>query len=141
MGDHIYSVPTSYLKDGVTLKDNPTLPDEAIQDLGHKPMGQADGTAMDNRGHWYFGSLPESTVYSINTNGNPDQITHIHRHVHSLRDMQWPDTFSFDGTGNLLFTTTRFQLFADMLINPLEVNYRLIRFKTDSVAYSAARRK
>lgn len=136
-GDHIYSVATSYLKDSTTLKQNPTLPDNAVQDLGAKPMGQADGTAMDNRGRWYFGSLPESAVYSIDTNGNPNQLPRASRAVQSSKDMQWPDTFSFDGQGNLLFTSTRFQLFAEMMVNPQEVNYRLIRFKTNSLPYSA----
>lgn len=101
-------------------------------------MGQADGAAMDNRGRWYFGSLPQSAVYSVDTNGSPNQIIpRAVKVIQNEKELQWPDTFSFDGRGNLLLTTTRFQLFSTMMVNPEEVNYRLIRFRTGSVGYSA----
>ncbi|ODM91781.1 Protein yellow [Orchesella cincta] len=135
-GDHIYRLNTTTLKNGAQLKANSMLSDADVQDLGAKPSGQSDGSAMDNRGRWYFGSLPESAVYYVDTTGNPGNLTSSStKAVGNRREMQWPDTFSFDGMGNLLFTSDRFQLVDADMINPNEVNFRLIRFKTDSVSY------
>ncbi|CAL8129005.1 unnamed protein product [Orchesella dallaii] len=135
-GDHIYRINTSTLKNNTRLKMNSSLLDIEVQDVGAKPSGQSDGSAMDNRGRWYFGSLPESAVYFVDTTGNPVNLAGTEmKAVGNRREMQWPDTFSFDGVGNLLFTTNRFQLVDAQMINPNEVNYRLIRFRTDSVSY------
>lgn len=137
-GDRIYSVDTSILNVGAALKANPNLPDNVVRDHGEKLSGQADGAAMDNKGRWYFGSLPESAVYHVDTTGNPSALPKTAKVVGSTTNMQWPDTFSFDGVGNLLVMTNRFQRFAENQVNPNEVNYRLIRFKTESVSYQSS---
>lgn len=137
-GTHIYSVATDTLKRSAVLKLIPTLPDNVIRDHGEKPMGQADGTAMDNQGSWFFGSLPQSAVYRIDTNQNiEEELQSADEVAQNNIDLQWPDTFSFDGRGNLLFTTTRFQLFSTYAVNPEEINYRLISLRTGTNAYNA----
>jgi hypothetical protein len=119
---HLYSVNTTVLRDenrarGVADYDN------SIKDIGLKPS-QTVGMVMDNQGILYYGLLGNSAV------GRWDSRTPFSSGqrliARDLKYLEWPNSFTFDPTGNLTVLTNSLAKFIFGKMNLDEYNFRLI---------------
>lgn len=131
----IYKIKTDILENPA-LRQNGTLQQKDALIFGEKP-GQSDGFAMTSTGKLYYGNLVENSVISTDTSPQLMQIGPQKIVTESSVDFSWPDTFTFDGNGKLALTTTKFQLFAAKMIDPMEFNYRvtILRYTGPVFAY------
>lgn len=125
---HIYSICTSIAKNEMYSKQNVS---EYITDHGTK-QGQSGGMMCDNRGEIYYGVLPLDAVGKWNTS-EPLQKAEIVEENHEI--IKWPDSFSFDGNGNLYLITNSILYFSRNTINVNEINFRIIKLHTGSACY------
>jgi sugar lactone lactonase YvrE len=105
-GNHLFSIPTKYLRDFTTTDD---FLHSQLTVVGQK-MSASDGMAVDSSGKLYFGSFSNSAVVSWDpsTPLSPQTQTIV---CSDAEQMQWQDTFAFDNQGNLFFTTNRLQAY------------------------------
>lgn len=110
-GNHLFSIPTRYLRDFGTTDD---FLHSQVTVVGQK-LSASDGMAVDSSGRLYFGSFSNSAVVSWDpsTPLTPQTQTIL---CSDAEQMQWQDTFAFDNQGNLYFTTNRLQAY--FLVGP-----------------------
>ena len=78
--------------------------------VNHGVKGYSDGMTHDDKGRLYFGNQATSEVMQWDTSSESiDDAVVVAR---QNATMQWPDTFAWDGQGNLIFVSNKLQLFA-----------------------------
>jgi sugar lactone lactonase YvrE len=97
---HLYSVPTSLLRDK-SISDDAVA--QKITDLGEK--GASDGLEADDQGRIYAGDYERNSVRQRQTDGEWKTIAHDPR-------ILWPDTFSVAKDGYLYFTVNQLERMA-----------------------------
>ncbi|KAH0809686.1 hypothetical protein GEV33_013106 [Tenebrio molitor] len=119
---HLYSVNTTVLRDKNRARAAPDY-DNSIKDIGLKPS-QTVGMVMDNQGILYYGLLGNSAV------GRWDSRTPFSSGqrliARDLKYLEWPNSFTFDPTGNLTVLTNSLAKFIFGKMNLDEYNFRLI---------------
>jgi sugar lactone lactonase YvrE len=78
----------------------------AVQFIGTK--GYSDGMACTNDGRLIFGNCLESAIYSWNISTPLSTAVQL---ASNPETMQWPDTFGFDGQGNILWVANALQTY------------------------------
>ncbi|XP_052860249.1 protein yellow-like [Anopheles cruzii] len=131
---HIYSLPASLLRDP-EFNARATARDilEAVTDYGRK-QSQTDGMIMDNQGVLYYGLLGEHAIarwdtYRPFTEKNQQIVARDATYI------QWVDSMGFDHEGYLYAVVNRLHNFVAGRLNPLEVNFRILRAKTTGLSY------
>jgi len=121
----LYSIPTALFRDFSTTSEQLI---SAITYHGAKES-QTDGMTFDSNGVLYFGLLSLNGVNSWLPADGPLETSQSSLISPNTDTLQWPDTFGFDNTGNLLFTTNRLQLFfnGSMNFTGEDANFRLFR--------------
>ncbi|XP_049539669.1 protein yellow-like [Anopheles darlingi] len=131
---HIYSLPASLLRDPeFNARATPRDILEAVIDYGEK-SSQTDGMIMDNQGVLYYGLLGEHAIARWDTY---KPFTPKNQQI-VARDptfIQWVDSMGFDHEGYLYVTINRLHNFVAGRLNPLEVNFRILRGKTAGLSY------
>uniref|UniRef100_A0A2M4BJ17 Putative major royal jelly protein n=2 Tax=Anopheles marajoara TaxID=58244 RepID=A0A2M4BJ17_9DIPT len=131
---HIYSLPASLLRDPeFNARATPRDILEAVTDYGEK-SSQTDGMIMDNQGVLYYGLLGEHAIarwdtYRPFTPKNQQIVARDPTYI------QWVDSMGFDHEGYLYVTINRLHNFVAGRLNPLEVNFRILRAKTAGLSY------
>lgn len=131
---HIYSLPASLLRDPeFNARATPRDILEAVVDYGRK-QSQTDGMFMDNQGVLYYGLLGEHAVakwdsYMPFTEKNQQIIAKDATYI------QWVDSMGIDHEGYLYVVVNRLHNFVAGRLNPLEVNFRILRAKTGALSY------
>ncbi|XP_053670194.1 protein yellow-like [Anopheles nili] len=131
---HIYSLPASLLRDPeFNARATPRDILEAVVDYGQK-QSQTDGMFMDNQGVLYFGLLGEHAVgrwdsYKPFTARNQQIIAKDPTFI------QWVDSMGIDHEGYLYVVVNRLHNFVAGRLNPMEVNFRILRGKTGALSY------
>ena len=106
-GLQLYSVPTACLRVFPAAGEpEPCAGSGLITDHGAKPSPM-DGMSFSDNGKLYFGGLMKSALYEWDPATPLAQAT---QKASGSRDLQWPDTFAWDGRGNILFTTNKLQV-------------------------------
>jgi sugar lactone lactonase YvrE len=105
-GLQLYSVPTACLRAFPAAGEPEPCAGSDITDHGAKPSPM-DGMSFSDNGKLYFGGLMKSALYEWDPATPLAQAT---QKASSSRDLQWPDTFAWDGRGNILFTTNKLQV-------------------------------
>ncbi|EZA61730.1 hypothetical protein DMN91_004410 [Ooceraea biroi] len=125
---HLYSVPTS------ALKNNVTNIQQYVKELGRK-SSQTDGMAMSATGVLYFGLLADDAIAMWDTKNSPSFTTgqRVISRDHALT--QWPDNFAFDEDGNFWGVTNMLQNFLNNRVNISVSNYRLIKTRVGVRSY------
>jgi len=131
-GIRLYSIGTQYLYNFNSYSD--LQRSAAVNDMGVK--GYSDGLAFSNTNQLFFGELQTSAVYQWNVDsgvigGNANIL------VQDNITMQWPDTFAFDGHGNLWFVSNKLQLFLSnlMVFGGSEINFRIWKVYVNAGSY------
>lgn len=116
------------------LKNNATHIDQYVRELGRK-SSQTDGMVMSSTGVLYFGLLADDAIAMWDT--QTAQSFTIGQRIISRDHVltQWPDSFSFDGEGNLWCVTNMLQNVLNNKVNINEPNYRLIRSRVGFTSY------
>ena len=130
-GDTLYSLPTLALQDfSLSTADL----NAQVVTLGSKPP--SDGMAFSDNGNLYFGNLSGNSVV-VWQPGTPLSSQRVL--VQDDVEIQWVDTFAFDGQGNLIFTSNRLQLFIfdKMNFTGPSANFRIISTPINGNAYLA----
>ncbi|XP_035898571.1 protein yellow-like [Anopheles stephensi] len=131
---HVYSLPASLLRDPeFNARATPRDILEAVVDYGQK-QSQTDGMFMDNQGVLYFGLLGEHAIakwdsYKPFTAKNQQIIAKDATYI------QWVDSMGIDHEGYLYVVVNRLHNFVAGRLNPLEVNFRILRAKTGALSY------
>ncbi|HEV7346894.1 SMP-30/gluconolactonase/LRE family protein [Telluribacter sp.] len=94
-GYHLYRVSTDMLTSEVM--DEEKL-EEQVEDLGKTPA--PDGMIFDQNGNLYMADLEKNAIVYRTPEGDI-------RTLIQDEQIKWADTFTLDGLGNLLFTTSR----------------------------------
>lgn len=125
---YLYSIPVH------VLKNNATRIDEYVKETGRK-SSQTDGMVMSSTGVLYFGLLADDSIAMWDTKNAPSFTTgqRTISRDHALR--QWPDSFSFDGKGNLWCVVNKLQNILNNKVNINELNYRLIQTRVGVNSY------
>ena len=96
----------------------------------------ADGLAFSEHGNLYLGGLTTAAVYKLPGGGAPASAVEVVEQDDLF--LQWPDTFAFDGYGSIVCTTNRLDRFFTGLMDPAEVNYRVVSLFVGENGYLAA---
>eukprot|EP01121_Diplochlamys_sp_Union-15-3_P011318 TRINITY_DN3265_c0_g1_i1.p1 TRINITY_DN3265_c0_g1~~TRINITY_DN3265_c0_g1_i1.p1 ORF type:complete len:400 (+),score=79.49 TRINITY_DN3265_c0_g1_i1:17-1216(+) len=99
----LYGIPTKPLKDFSTSYNNIS---HQIIDFGAK--GYSDGMAFSDNENLYFGSLEQSAIFEYNP---LEPLSNMKMIAMDPLFSQWPDTFAFDGLGNLIWVSNKLQKF------------------------------
>ncbi|XP_038113344.1 protein yellow [Culex quinquefasciatus] len=131
---HLYSLPASLLRDPeFVLKASPRDILESVTDYGRK-SSQTDGMIMDNQGELYYGLLGEHSIarwdsYTPFTAKNQIVVARDRTHI------QWVDGMGFDHEGYIYAITNRLHNFVAGKLRSDEVNFRILRAKTNALSY------
>lgn len=126
----MYSLPTVIVTEGSPINKYVS---EYVYLRGSKPTpSKVGGIVMDNYGILYYGLQDMHAIAMWNTSQMPlnEHQTII---AHDDVDLQWPDTFCFDGQGYLWFTTNRLQNYGKL--DPEDFNFRVIRMNVNALSY------
>ena len=85
-----------------------------------------DGMSFSDHGKLYFGGLTRNALFEWDP---ATPLVSARPLASSSVDMQWPDTFAWDGQGGILFTTNKLQRYFTNTIDTREgiANYRIVR--------------
>eukprot|EP00937_MAST-01D_sp_MAST-1D-sp2_P005215 g5215.t1 len=136
-GLHLYSVPTACLRDfsgkgggagasaGAGTDANAEPCSGRVTDHGQKPSPM-DGMSFSDHGKLYFGGLTRNALFEWDP---ASPLVSARPLASSSVDMQWPDTFAWDGQGGILFTTNKLQRYFTNTVDTREgvANYRIVR--------------
>lgn len=126
---HLYSISTAILKNFSNAAPDFSPP---VRDVGLK-SSQTDGMIMDDTGILYYGLLGDSSV------GKWDSQTPFASGQKVIsRDaafIQWPNSFTFDLSGNLILLTNRLHKFIYGKMDLQEPNFRLLSAHTGTKSY------
>lgn len=124
LGNRLYSVATSALLEG-------TITDAEVADHGEKVP--SDGLAFADNGKLYFGSLPGHSVLEWVPGTPLDEAKIVYENVVT---MKWPDTFGFDGKGNLLVLSNRLHQFVKGTMDWAgDANFRVVAIAINANSY------
>lgn len=107
------------------IHDNITL-------LGTR-LSQSDGITLSNTSSLYFGSFHQTAVYKTDDWINNDLNQQIL--IQNENELQWIDTFGWDNSGYLWFTTTRAQRFILEKTNYNDTNLRIFKIFVGESSY------
>ncbi len=98
MGKYIYRVSTNALL-------NKNLNDKSLGDFVQQfaETGANDGIIFDKKGNLYLSSLEKNAISVVDKKGVVKELVRN-------ESIKWPDSFSFDNKGNLLFTISQIHL-------------------------------
>lgn len=127
---NLYAIGTASLKNESYSKQSEF--NGRVVDIGKK-ASQSDGIIMDNNGVLYYGLLGDSSIakWDSRTPFASGQKVISRDAVY----IQWPNSFTFDMSGNIVVLTNRLQKFIYGRMNVREPNFRLLSAHVDSKSY------
>lgn len=128
---HLYAIKASDLRNQSNSNNGSEFQGN-VQDIGIK-SSQSDGMIIDDKDTLYYGLLKDSSIAKWDTKTPFASGQRI-----ISRDavyVQWPNSFAFDGEGNIVVLTNRLHVFAFGMMNIREPNFRLLSAKTGSNSY------
>ncbi|XP_078581478.1 protein yellow-like [Branchiostoma floridae x Branchiostoma japonicum] len=102
-GYHLYSVPTSVIKQPVVTDISSSVTHEG------RKVSQSDGLVVSREGNLYFAALHLNAVYRWDTTSSQD-ASYAHELVSDDVTMRWADTLAFDDDGYLWFIANRLHM-------------------------------
>jgi sugar lactone lactonase YvrE len=98
MGENVYRIPTKVIL-------NKNLTDVELGKYVEKfaKTGANDGIIFDKKGNLYLTSLEKNAISKVDKKGYFTEII-------SNEDIKWPDSFAFNKTGDVLFTTSQIHI-------------------------------
>lgn len=128
----LYAISTSIVK-------NETVCEGAewrtkVRYLGRKGIG--DGMVVDNRGNLYSGLLPQYAIWKWNIYEQFDKnATAVYQNYSTVI---WPDTFAFDGDGNLYVLQSNIDLVQNNTYPTVfnnDIKFRVLLYHTGTKSY------
>lgn len=124
----IHSIETDVLKNESSAATDVS---KFVTNHGTK-QAQSGGMMGDDEGNLYYGLLPLDAVGKWNTT-LPLEDAGIVDQNHEI--IKWPDSFAFDGKGNLHLITNSILRFSKVGVDVKEVNFRILVLPTNSRSY------